>query len=158
VTVDQRQFARDNPDAAGNRRRLLAALPRYFEVLDSSRGVIITIPGDAVDAELTRAYFTAIAAALKPFRGLHLTVEAHHDRADSVSQTERDARSVSEGLVRAGISPDIIVVQGEGNARPRASNATSAGRAQNRRIEIVIAGDPIGSLAGWDRSYPLRPH
>jgi flagellar motor protein MotB len=157
VTVDGRQFLRDDPGAQDNRRQLLAALPRYFEVLDSSRGVVITIPGDALDSDLTRAYFTAIAAAVKPYKGLHLNVEAHDGRPGAARESERDGRTVRDGLIRAGVSPDIVVVESHGNSRPRASTASPGGRAQNRRVEIVIAGDPIGSLATWDRSYTLRP-
>jgi outer membrane protein OmpA-like peptidoglycan-associated protein len=157
VTVDHIQFMRDDPGAVQNRKSVLAALPRYFEVLDSSRGVVITIPGDAVDSALARSYFAAVSEAVKPYRGLHLTVEAHDDRPDSMRETERDARLIRDRLVGAGVSPEIVLVQGYGNARPRASNTTAGGRAQNRRVEIIIAGDPIGSLATWDRSYTLRP-
>ncbi len=35
------------------------------------------------------------------------------------------------------------------------SNSTATGREQNRRVEIVISGDPIGSLPVWDRTYSL---
>jgi hypothetical protein len=42
-----------------------------------------------------------------------------------------------------------------GASRPLTSNASAAGRVENRRVEIVIAGDPIGSMPFWDRSYTL---
>jgi hypothetical protein len=37
------------------------------------------------------------------------------------------------------------------------SNATPAGREQNRRVEIVISGEAIGTLPYWDRTYSLLP-
>jgi len=45
---------------------------------------------------------------------------------------------------------------GYSNARPIASNATAAGREQNRRVEVVISGDSIGNQAVWDRPYSLQ--
>jgi hypothetical protein len=136
---------------------MLAALPRYFEVIDSSRGVVITVPTDDASSELARAYYSAVAAAVRRHKGLHLNVEAHGEAPDSLAETERHARSVRDALVTAGISPDIIVARGYGNTRPRGPSETPSGRAKNRRIEIVIAGDPIGTLATWDRSYTLQP-
>jgi hypothetical protein len=44
-----------------------------------------------------------------------------------------------------------------GNSEPLASNATPSGREQNRRVEVVISGDPIGTLASWDRTYNVAP-
>ena len=49
-----------------------------------------------------------------------------------------------------------VAAVGFGNARPIASNATAAGREQNRRVEVVIAGPSIGDKALWDRPYSLR--
>jgi flagellar motor protein MotB len=155
VEVDHRQFLHDRPEAGENRRRILAALPRSFEVLDSARGIVITIPAHA--ATSASANYSAIAAAIRPYRNLHVKVEAHADTDDSAGETERDAERVRRELVEAGASPAIIIARGYGNVRPRTSNATPAGRAENRRVEIVITGDAIGTLPVWDRTYTLRP-
>jgi hypothetical protein len=51
----------------------------------------------------------------------------------------------------------MISAMSWGASRPVASNGTATGREQNRRVEIVIAGDPIGNLAVWDRTYTIYP-
>ena len=157
VEVDHNQFLRDHPDAAGNRRRLVAALPRNFEILDTSRGVMITIPEHGASTAPTQAYFSAVAAAMRTFRGLHVEVEAHDDTSGSLAATEREAGQARQSLIRGGVPPEIIIARGYGNTRPRASNATPTGRAINRRIEIIIAGDAIGRMPAWDRTYSLQP-
>jgi outer membrane protein OmpA-like peptidoglycan-associated protein len=157
VHVDQSQFLRDDPRASENRRRLLAALPRTFEVIDSSRGVVITLPEQLTLATSLQSDLAPIAAAIRPYQDLHIAVEAHTDAANAVDATEREAERVRQALIAAGVSSNIVVPRGFGNTRPRTSNASAAGRAQNRRVEIVIAGDAIGALATWDRTYTLQP-
>lgn len=44
-----------------------------------------------------------------------------------------------------------------GDSRPLASNASASGREQNRRVEIVISGNPIGDMPYWPKSYTLTP-
>jgi OOP family OmpA-OmpF porin len=50
------------------------------------------------------------------------------------------ADSVRSVLVAGGVSPDRIESQGYGETRPVATNANAPGKAQNRRVEIVIEG------------------
>jgi outer membrane protein OmpA-like peptidoglycan-associated protein len=53
--------------------------------------------------------------------------------------SRRRAEAVQSLLTQNGISGERIVVQGLGEGYPVASNATEAGRLQNRRVEIVIS-------------------
>jgi outer membrane protein OmpA-like peptidoglycan-associated protein len=152
VTVDHSQFLRDDPRAPENRRSLLVALPRTFDVVDSSRGIVMTLPVQDVSS-LTQSYFAAIATAIRPYRNLHLKVEAHRDKPGSLAETRQDSERVRQGLISAGISPDVIAAAGYGDTRPRAPK----GQAENSRVELTIAGDAIGTLPGWDRTYTLQP-
>ncbi len=52
--------------------------------------------------------------------------------------SEQRAKAAKDYLVSQGISADLIEVRGMGESQPVASNSTSAGRAQNRRVEVVI--------------------
>ena len=82
-----------------------------------------------------------------------LTVEVDgHERFSS----ER-AEAVHDVLVRHGLPAGAVLTRGLGNARPLASNASAAGREQNRRVEIVVSGNPIGDLPYWDKRYTLMP-
>jgi outer membrane protein OmpA-like peptidoglycan-associated protein len=64
---------------------------------------------------------------------------------DSVGSTEsnrdlsrRRARAVADYLGQRGVSPARMVVDSRGEEDPIASNDTEAGRAQNRRVELVV--------------------
>ena len=66
----------------------------------------------------------------------------------------------AEGKVRSSrnaVSHGLTAVsaRGMGATRPLGSNSTAGGREDNRRVEIVISGEPIGDLASWDHSYSL---
>ena len=47
-------------------------------------------------------------------------------------------------LIRQAIPPAAVGTAGFGESQPVASNGTAAGRQQNRRVELVVTGDPIG--------------
>ena len=60
----------------------------------------------------------------------------------TLSQQRGDA--VRAYLVSQGVSPDNITATGYGMSNPIADNATAAGRAQNRRVQMVVSGSSIG--------------
>lgn len=157
VEVDPSQFTSQDPQATDNRKRLLSALPKTYEVVDSPRGIIITLPESMARSSFLQGYLSPMATAISRYKDLHIAVEGHSDVPDSIATTESEARSVKQALMGIGIAPDSIAERGLGNTRPRTSNANSTGRQQNRRVEIVIAGDSIGSLPTWDRTYKLQP-
>ena len=53
--------------------------------------------------------------------------------------------SVRVGLVQQGISRDLVGTAGFGESRPVATNGTASGRQPNRRVEIVVSGESIGT-------------
>src|ERR1019366_5507849 len=80
---------------------------------------------------------------------LHLSVEGHTDSVggDEYNQelSEHRAQSVRDYFVQQGISAGTIEYRGFGKSEPIASNDTAEGRQQNRRVELVLSGDAIGS-------------
>ncbi len=74
-----------------------------------------------------------------------ISIEGHTDSTASDSYnlklSERRARAVADFLVQNAIGPDRIMTQGYGEAYPKTSNDTVAGRQENRRVEIVFAGE-----------------
>jgi flagellar motor protein MotB len=157
IEVDPRQFSHSTPRASENRRILMSALRGTFPVTDTPRGVVITLPEVVASSATLPAHLRRVALAIAPHTDIRLEVEGHSDRAGDVSGTERRAEAVRNALITAGVPRDIVLVRGYGNERPRASNASAAGRAQNRRIEIVIAGDSIGAVPTWGRTYTITP-
>jgi outer membrane protein OmpA-like peptidoglycan-associated protein len=82
----------------------------------------------------------------------NVLIEGHADSSGSESYnlelSQRRAQAVQSFLVMNGISPERINVRGYGEAYPVASNNTTAGRQQNRRVEIVFGEGPRPTLSG----------
>jgi hypothetical protein len=58
--------------------------------------------------------------------------------------SENRAGSVRDYLVQEGVATSSVSARGFGNTLPVASNDNSAGRQQNRRVELLVSGDAIG--------------
>src|SRR5262249_23047689 len=82
------------------------------------------------------------AARLKENVNLRVIVEGHSDsKGDEAYNRKlslRRATTVRDYLVRQGVAGDRVLVVGKGSREPIASNATRAGRAQNRRVVLVV--------------------
>ena len=72
-------------------------------------------------------------------------------------RTRRKPASVRDYLVQQGIPISSVAVMGFGKTQPVASNSTAAGRQQNRRVELVVSGEVIGTPIGGGDSNLLKP-
>lgn len=139
------------------RTQLLAQLGGTLTTRDTPRGIVVTVneslweSGGGLRPEAGRR-LAGVAAVLAAHPDLTVRVEGYND---TETLSEEHAQAVRSALVAQGANPATIVAIGYGNSRPIASNATAAGREQNRRVEIVISGPSIGARALWDRSYSL---
>ncbi len=83
-----------------------------------------------------------VTRALKENKGFNVQIEGHASSEGGVAHnqelSEQRAASVLEYLVEQGISRDRLVSKGFGSSVPVESNATSAGREKNRRVEFVV--------------------
>lgn len=119
-------------------------------VRQTDRGVVISLSGvlfDVGNSTLTSGAARSvrrISQILQQYPNYHLAVEGHTDSigrpARNQTLSERRAESVRDMLVAGGLEPNHITTQGYGATQPVASNATSAGRQQNRRVDIVVVG------------------
>jgi outer membrane protein OmpA-like peptidoglycan-associated protein len=127
--------------------RLTAA--SIASVKDEPRGTVITIPGSVLFASgkatlLSSALdkLSQVADVLKDEADHRIMIEGHTDSrgSDSLNQglALRRADSVRAYLISRGISADRIEATGVGSARPVADNGSAEGRANNRRVEIVV--------------------
>ena len=136
------------------RRRALfdasAEVPGVQRVITDG-GVMITIrevfPSGKVEIEPVRYdAFNKIAKLAKDYDDFSIIVEGHTDTKGGASKnlqlSESRARSVMSYLTNQGVSPSRITALGKGQEQPVADNRTQAGRAQNRRIEILFAQGP----------------
>jgi outer membrane protein OmpA-like peptidoglycan-associated protein len=141
------------------RTRLMEQMNAVMSTRDTPRGLVVTI-GDSEfnGAELREsasAQLARLAAILAPNPGLKIDVEGYTDSAASEGLSSGRAEAVRRALAAQGLAGPRISARGLGDSRPVVSNSSASGREANRRVEIVISGDPIGSLAYWDRPYSL---
>lgn len=134
------------------RARLYGDLNTTLRSLDTPRGLVVVMADDAFygsrlrDETLSRT--RRIATILAPYAaGLRVTVEGHSDSASSVTEAGRRAEAVAAALRSTGISASAQLI---GDRRHAGTSAI-----ENRRVEIVIQGDPIGTVAAWDQPYTI---
>lgn len=127
----------------------LAALAKLAAVKEEARGLVITLSGSVLfrsdEATLmpgAEARLNQVADALLASRGRNVVVEGFTDSQGSdqynIDLSQRRADAVRHYLVQRGYDPARIQGHGIGEGRPVADNATPEGRANNRRVEIVL--------------------
>ncbi|MDX2052466.1 MAG: OmpA family protein [Polyangiaceae bacterium] len=128
----------------------LASLKEIAKIKEEKRGMVITLEGavlfttgKATLIPIARTKLGQVAAVLKQQEDKkRITVEGHTDSVGSDQNNQRlsqeRADSVREFLVSQGIDPQKITAIGKGEAEPVAENTTPEGRANNRRVEIII--------------------
>jgi flagellar motor protein MotB len=137
------------------RMQLAQRMNSYCETTDTPRGLVVMLPdrefrGVALDPAVA-ARIANMASVIARQSGLRVEVEGHGEQWSG----ER-AQAVRYALLRSGMALGDIASRDLGTTRPLVSNATAGGRETNRRVEIVISGEPIGTLASWDRKYSLK--
>src|ERR1700734_2980064 len=151
----QKQEALQQKEAM--RARLLAQLNQVLQTRDTARGLIVSMPDVLFDFDKytlkpdARERLAKISGIVLAYPDLKLQVEGHTDSigSDEYNQTlsEKRAESVQGYLVSSGVLPDHVTAVGLGKADPVADNSTAAGRQLNRRVDMIVSGDVIGSQA-----------
>jgi outer membrane protein OmpA-like peptidoglycan-associated protein len=127
-----------------------ADLAAFASVKQEPRGMVITLSGSVLFASNksdllpgAQAKLSEVANALTKEDNLSkIVVEGYTDSQGGASfnqdLSQRRAQSVRDYLVTRGMASDRITSQGFGLNNPIADNATAEGRANNRRVEIVV--------------------
>ena len=144
-------------DKAAMRTRLSEQLNSILQTRDSARGLIVSMSDVLFDTGKyslkpgAREKLAKVAGILLAYPGLDIQVGGYTDNvgSDGMNQTlsENRAGSVRNYLVEEGVAMNSVSAKGFGNTLPVASNDNSAGRQQNRRVELLVSGDAIGSPA-----------
>jgi outer membrane protein OmpA-like peptidoglycan-associated protein len=99
-----------------------------------------------------REKLARLAGIVLAHPGLVLEVEGHTDStgSDELNQrlSEQRAETVRTYLISQGLSERNMTARGFGKSSPVADNNTAVGRQQNRRVEIVVSGEVIGTKIG----------
>jgi outer membrane protein OmpA-like peptidoglycan-associated protein len=148
----QRQQAEN--EKAQLRERLRQQLSLILETRETARGLIVNISDVLFDFNKytlkpgAREKMAKVSGILLAYPGLKIQVEGHTDSigSDEYNQrlSEQRASTVRDYLVAQGVPNPSVTAVGFGKSRPVVSNDTDAGRQQNRRVELVVSGEPIG--------------
>lgn len=148
------QTAQAQQQAAQMRERLRQQLSQVLQTQETARGLIINM-SDVLFAfnkyELkpeAREKLAKVSGILLAYPDLKLQVEGYTDNIGSEDYNDKlsneRADSVRDYLVAQGVQQANITAQGYGEAHPVADNSTASGRAENRRVELVVSGNAIG--------------
>ena len=141
-------------DKAAMRAKLSEQLNSILQTRDTARGLIVSMSDVLFDSGKyslkpgAREKLAKVAGILLAYPGLNIEVGGYTDNVggDAMNQTlsEHRAGSVRDYLVQEGVSTNSVSSRGFGNSLPVASNDNSAGRQQNRRVELLVSGEAIG--------------
>jgi outer membrane protein OmpA-like peptidoglycan-associated protein len=146
-------------DAVRDREELRAKLLQQFNLIletrDTARGLVVNMSDVLFDSgqftlrPLAREKLAKISGIVLAYPTLMLAVEGNTDSVgtEEFNQTlsEKRAQSVRTYLTRQGVPEGSTTAAGFGKTRPIASNDTSDGRQQNRRVELIVSGEVIGT-------------
>ena len=143
------QLAAEQQARADADQRAAEALAALAAVKQEPRGMVITLSGSVLFAfdksdllPAARARLNQVADVLMTTPERNLTIEGHTDSQGSDSYnldlSQRRADEVRNYLVQRGYQADRIKAHGLGEGHPIADNASAEGRANNRRVEIII--------------------
>ena len=159
AALEEAQRAKQAAQQAENektalRERLRQQLSLILETRESQRGLIVNINDVLFDFNQytlkpgAREKLAKVSGILLAYPGLKIQLEGHTDSigTDDYNQklSEERADSVMNYLVSQGVPANTVSAVGLGKSGPVASNDTAVGRQQNRRVDMVVSGSPIG--------------
>jgi outer membrane protein OmpA-like peptidoglycan-associated protein len=155
--------AQEDADAARQKaerdqQELRANLLKQFNMIlatrDTPRGLVVNLGDVLFDIgkydlrQPAKEALAKLSGIVLSHPGLRLDVEGHTDNtgSDDLNQklSEQRADAVRAYLIVQQLDPDSVSSNGFGKGRPVATNDTSEGRQQNRRVEIIVSGEVIG--------------
>jgi outer membrane protein OmpA-like peptidoglycan-associated protein len=151
-----------------DREELRAKLLEQFNAIlvtrDTARGLVVSLSDVLFDTgkytlrPLAREKLAKISGIVLNYPDLRLAIEGNTDSvgSDVMNQTlsEKRASAVMDFLAKQNIPVASMTSQGFGKTQPVASNDTADGRQQNRRVELIVSGDVIGSTIGTVAQIP----
>jgi len=164
VDSDRNRAAADSSDAQLQqaihdreelRARLLQQFNLILETRDTARGLVVNMSDVLFDSgkytlrPLAREKLAKISGIVLAYPSLMLAVEGNTDsvgtEAYNQELSEQRAEGVRSYLTQEGVPESSTTATGFGKTRPIASNDTAEGRQQNRRVELVVSGEVIGT-------------
>jgi len=149
-------------DQAQLRQQLLDQFNSILQTRDTARGLIVNMSDVLFDtARYTlkpgaREKLAKVSGIILGHPGLKIAVEGHTDSVGgdeyNMRLSENRASAVRDFLVAQGVPAASVTAQGFGKTMPVADNASAAGRQQNRRVELVVSGEILGTTLTTTRT------
>ena len=140
-------------DSANLRAELLAQFGAVLQTRATARGLIVNMSGvlfqngKATVLPGGREKLAKIAGILATHKHLKVEADGFTDStgtaAFNLRLSEQRAQNARDYLVSQGVAADFVTAKGFGEENPIAANTTSAGRQENRRVELVVSGEGI---------------
>lgn len=165
--ADRNRAAAANSDqqlqqAVQDREELRAKLLQQFNAIlstrDTARGLVVNLSDVLFDTGKytlrpgAREKLSKISGIILVYPDLRLAIEGNTDSVggDAMNQelSERRAKAVLDYLAMQNIPSTSMTSQGFGKTQPVATNDTAEGRQQNRRVEMIVSGEVIGTTVG----------
>lgn len=145
-------------DRVRMRNQLREQLNTVLETRETARGLIVNMSDVLFDTGKytlkpgAREKLAKVAGILMAHPGLKIEVEGHTDNVGGPEFNQRlsedRAYAVRDYLVSQGVPAALISASGFGKSTPVATNSTAEGRQQNRRVELVVSGEALGTPGG----------
>ncbi|HKR84158.1 MAG TPA: OmpA family protein [Terriglobales bacterium] len=137
------------------RQQMREQLNQVLETRDTARGLIVSMPdvlfntGSASLKPTARERLAKVAGILATHPDIKVEVDGYTDSTGDPMFNERlsqeRAAAVQSYLTQQGVPAASVSIHGFGEANPIASNDTPGGRQQNRRVEMIVTGESIGT-------------
>jgi outer membrane protein OmpA-like peptidoglycan-associated protein len=137
------------------RARLLKQFNLILETRDTARGLVVNMSDVLFDSgkytlrPMAREKLAKISGIVLGYPSLKLAIEGNTDSVGTElfnqELSEQRASGVRTYLTQQGVPESSTTATGFGKTRPIASNDTSEGRQQNRRVELIVSGEVIGT-------------
>ena len=152
-------------DQAALRQQLLDQFNSILQTRDTARGLIVNMSDVLFDTAQyslkpgAREKLAKVSGIILGHPGLKIAVEGHTDSVGgddyNMKLSENRAGAVRDFLVAQGVPAGSVTAQGFAKTMPVADNASAAGRQQNRRVELVVSGEILGTTLTTTRTVPL---
>jgi outer membrane protein OmpA-like peptidoglycan-associated protein len=161
VQTGREQLAVERSARVQAEQRAKEAMSKLAEVASvrevPQRGTVITLSGSVLFATgqwtllpIAQEKLNQVAAALREQTEQTITIEGYTDSVGADDQNQqlslRRAQAVRDYLVAQGVPAERVQAVGRGEASPVTSNNTPEGRANNRRVEIVVGARGTGAV------------
>ena len=158
AAVSERQRIAAEEEKAELRNKLLKQFSMVLDTRDTERGLVVNMSDVLLDTgkynlrQEAREKLARLSGIILNYPGLRLEAEGHTDNTGSAELNQRlseqRAEAVRQYLSSQGITEDAITSVGKGFSVPVESNDTAASRQKNRRVELIVSGEVIGTSVG----------